>query len=141
MNAPLIITEMNKPSSIIISSSAPSLPHYPPPPPRPYFCLFIHRTAGRGGEGSGPREDAASPRCGSTGPGTARFSRCLRAGRAPVSARSARWFSARVQRVRVSGWVPTPVPGRQDGCDLWVCVCAVSAGLPAWGGGGECPGL
>lgn len=43
---------MNKPSSIIISSSAPSLPRYPPPQPHPYFCLFIRMTSrGRGGVG------------------------------------------------------------------------------------------
>lgn len=59
MNTPLIITEMNKPGSIIISSSAPSLPRCPPLPPQPYFCLFIHATGwagwGRAGGAQGGR--------------------------------------------------------------------------------------
>ena len=59
MNAPLIITEMNKPGSIIISSSAPSLPHSPLS--RPIFLSF-HPCDGPAGwgrvGGRGRGEDA-----------------------------------------------------------------------------------
>lgn len=122
---------MNKPSSIIISSSAPSLPHYPPPPPHPYFCLFIHMTAraeegrGAGAPGRMPRlhgvaalarePRAAAAACALGAP------RCLRA---CVHVRGrARCLSAHVQRVRVTGCVTTPVPVRQDGCEpVGVCL-------------------
>lgn len=137
MNAPLIITEMNKPSSIIISSSAPSLPHYPPPPPHPYFCLFIHVTARERGRGRGPPGRLPRLHC------VAAPAREPRAGDAacvlgaPLRLRvcvhvrgRARCFSAHVARVLVSECVNTSVLVRQNGCDP-VGGCAVSAGLSA----------
>lgn len=142
MNTPLIITEMNKPGSIIISSSAPSLPRCPPLPPQPYFCLFIHATgwAGRGraggarggrgvstvwqhGPGNGVRWAPGRPPvclCAHGRESTCRFSTCVNARLCP---------GCKHICVCAGGWAQPA-----GGCRAVQTPDAVSAGPPAGAG-------
>lgn len=142
MNTPLIITEMNKPGSIIISSSA--LPFLAAHLPRPshIFVFSSTRPAGPGGVGrEGLREDAASPLCGSMGQGMAcaghpggRLCVCARTGvRAhAVSPRASMPACVRVCKhicVCAGGWAQPA-----GGCRAVQTPDAVSAGPPAGAG-------
>lgn len=142
MNAPLIITEMNKPSSIIISSSAPSVPRYPRTPPQPYFCLFFHVTAwaglgwgGVGWTGQGRWGGCCVSTVWQHGPGNSAGSGiaacalgthrqvCVRAHAGRVLC-----FSAYMQHMLVSGCANTSAFVREAGCEaVGVCLCCLDA--------------